>query len=1022
MADKNNDLFSDLELEGFDEKYLKRTKDAVKAEKAKKADERIREFDSRPRTLAWAKEALTFCDREEASGKDIADISDGMMEIPRIRKEAQDILKAEERRIQEEESDRKNQARIRRAKETDDRIREFAARKKTVEWAEEAFDFCRREEENGRDIADISVCLKDLPRIRAFASDVLKQHEQDALRDAEQAEADAKAKAFADRVKETDERIREFAARKKTVEWANEAFDFCDREEKFGKDIAAYSSQLRDLPRIRELARDILNEEKERLAKAAADKAAADKAAADKAAADALAAADAKKRKIAELDALIAELHDSPKSRFWCEEVKNTDKQIAEQPREIKIKLKNLLVLDEMVQEVADVEAGAELGEKVIALARAKKKDEAWAKSVLSLEDEVADADERYFKEGATYQKCVQDAKNLNKAALNASRRPTVEKYEEFLSELEYDSNFYFGGQLSSVSKAEEAAKQYKSLHKGLSSLGFKLDEYITDFSARWKAAGNRAEQLKSDIQKKKRADEQAAAEAAAKAQAEKEKAAAAAAAKAAAEKAAEQKRAAKAAAAERSKAAAKVLFSILGCLVVVLGFVAAVIFLPAYRHWIIGVAVFILYTLFWTILYGKTDCAYGWWYFALSVAMIIASIPLACIPVTRPYGLCFSAAVFLSGLILCIEIKVKGNPLRESAGRWGGSRATDDGTNFHLSLYMSFIALMMLSVAIGVFFDPVAMAIVVGAICGVAFIAMGVSIATEFGDSWFDDENGVAMLVFDLIAALAALVFAWLSYEFSIIAMGLAAGLLVQGIICWIYRQDCVWEAASGFFAGLAVAIWSVLWFFFGFPTADATFKIEDGVLISYGGSEEVVVIPEEVTEIGDKAFAYNGPRKNMKTLVLHNGVQIIGSEAFKNCDALTTIEWGTGLKEIEGSAFYDCDGLTEVIIPEGVTSMGSCTFENSSKIKNVVLPDSLTEVPYSAFYGCDSLKTVYIGSGVTFMDSFAFTTQGEITFTYNGTEEAWKAIEKKNDGGWWTPWCDPEDIKEIIFAPKTN
>jgi hypothetical protein len=251
---------------------------------------------------------------------------------------------------------------------------------------------------------------------------------------------------------------------------------------------------------------------------------------------------------------------------------------------------------------------------------------------------------------------------------------------------------------------------------------------------------------------------------------------------------------------------------------------------------------------------------------------------------------------------------------------------------------------------------------------------------------------------------------------------MGLAAGLLVLRIIGWIAKQEFDGAVGVGFTGGLAASIWSVMWFFFGFPTADSTFRVENGVLISYGGSEEVVVIPEEVTEIGDKAFAYNGPRKNMKTVVFHDGITSIGVEAFKNCDALTTIEWGTGLKEIEDSAFYDCDGLTEVTLPEGVTAIGTCTFENSGKIKNVVLPDSLREVPYSAFYGCDSLKTVYIGSGVTFMDSFAFTTQEKITFTYNGTEEQWKAIEKKNDGNWWTPWCDSTYIKEIIFEPKTN
>ena len=38
------------------------------------------------------------------------------------------------------------------AQETTDRINQFYAQNKTLEWARRAFDFCDREEENGKDI------------------------------------------------------------------------------------------------------------------------------------------------------------------------------------------------------------------------------------------------------------------------------------------------------------------------------------------------------------------------------------------------------------------------------------------------------------------------------------------------------------------------------------------------------------------------------------------------------------------------------------------------------------------------------------------------------------------------------------------------------------------------------------------------------------------------------------------------------------------------------------------------------
>lgn len=102
MDNKNNkDAFADTSLGGGD-KYLKRHKDAVRIEKAEAVDKRIAEFYARKHDLQWAKEAIDFCDREEKAGQDIKDISKGIQDLARIKQEAKDILKAEERRIAEE--------------------------------------------------------------------------------------------------------------------------------------------------------------------------------------------------------------------------------------------------------------------------------------------------------------------------------------------------------------------------------------------------------------------------------------------------------------------------------------------------------------------------------------------------------------------------------------------------------------------------------------------------------------------------------------------------------------------------------------------------------------------------------------------------------------------------------------------------------------------------------------------------------------------------------------------------------
>ena len=122
-----NDLFSDESFGTFSS-YSQRNQEAVRAERASDADKRIAEFASRKKTLEWANEAIDFCRRESEAGKDIADISTGIQDLPRILAEAEAII---EKDRQQKESDRlAAEERVRLARERDaqaviDRINEL---------------------------------------------------------------------------------------------------------------------------------------------------------------------------------------------------------------------------------------------------------------------------------------------------------------------------------------------------------------------------------------------------------------------------------------------------------------------------------------------------------------------------------------------------------------------------------------------------------------------------------------------------------------------------------------------------------------------------------------------------------------------------------------------------------------------------------------------------------------------------------------------------------------------------------
>ncbi len=65
--------------------------------------------------------------------------------------------------------------------------------------------------------------------------------------------------------------------------------------------------------------------------------------------------------------------------------------------------------------------------------------------------------------------------------------------------------------------------------------------------------------------------------------------------------------------------------------------------------------------------------------------------------------------------------------------------------------------------------------------------------------------------------------------------------------------------------------------------------------------------------------------------SVVIPDGVTIVGNSAFNNCKVLTELTLPEGLQTIGESAFYGCSGLTRLVIPDGVQSVGSYAFDST-------------------------------------------------------------------------------------------
>ena len=93
---------------------------------------------------------------------------------------------------------------------------------------------------------------------------------------------------------------------------------------------------------------------------------------------------------------------------------------------------------------------------------------------------------------------------------------------------------------------------------------------------------------------------------------------------------------------------------------------------------------------------------------------------------------------------------------------------------------------------------------------------------------------------------------------------------------------------------------------------------------------------------------------------------VRVIGEEAFFDCQELTSVTIPDTVTDIGEEAFHACWALTSVTIPNGVTNIGYAAFHGCSSLKSVAIPDSVINIGDVAFYGCTELTNVTFGAGL--------------------------------------------------------
>lgn len=146
---------------------------------------------------------------------------------------------------------------------------------------------------------------------------------------------------------------------------------------------------------------------------------------------------------------------------------------------------------------------------------------------------------------------------------------------------------------------------------------------------------------------------------------------------------------------------------------------------------------------------------------------------------------------------------------------------------------------------------------------------------------------------------------------------------------------------------------------FTYSIPDADCAliYAINDGkaTISGFTGSPIELEIPdsiqdEPVTSIGENAF---WDCDSLIYIKLPDGAAEIREGAFENCSSLTDVEFGSGLTYIGKLSFSSCPALKSITIPESVTEIYERAFSSCSNLSEIILPDGAIDIGESAFAG---------------------------------------------------------------------
>ena len=170
----------------------------------------------------------------------------------------------------------------------------------------------------------------------------------------------------------------------------------------------------------------------------------------------------------------------------------------------------------------------------------------------------------------------------------------------------------------------------------------------------------------------------------------------------------------------------------------------------------------------------------------------------------------------------------------------------------------------------------------------------------------------------------------------------------------------------------------------------------LDDGTIeiTRYKGSADRLAIPAKIAGKTVTSIRYSAfySCDSLTSVSIPDSVEQIGTNLFVGCSKLKTISVSPDhpyFATIDGVLFRKADkalisypaGIksSTYTIPQGIASIGDYAFDSCTSLTSVSIPDSVTSIGDCAFGSCTSLTSVSITDSVTSIGDYAF---GSCTF----------------------------------------